>query len=411
MLKFTLNKEIPNMLKTLKYRLIQKALYGFSFLVPWKFPQVIKTHESANTLLECLQKNNVKSVLLVTDHSLRQLKMINPYIKLLDDNHINVVIYDRVVPNPTLENVEEGFALTKQFPVEWIVAIGGGSVIDCAKAIGVKMIRKTPLKKLKGILKVLKRIPPCICIPTTAGTGSETTVATVLSDPLTQEKFAISDPALFPHTAILDPTLLSSLPLPILAATGMDALTHAIESLLNQNHTKQTISDAHQALEIIFEHLPLAYTTDNLKHKEKMLWASFLAGRSFTRAYVGYVHGLAHQLGAYYHIPHGVANAVILPHVLRTYGSIIEPKLNTWYQHYINPSSTLSVSQGAQAMIKHIEDMNALMHIPTHFAQLKEEDFDRIVIKALKEVHPTYPVPRFLTHHDLVAILYKVKRD
>ena len=397
------------MFQTLRYRLIQKALYGLSFIVPWKFPHVIQTLDSPTVLVNCLLENNVKSVLLVTDQSLRQLKMIDPYTKRLEENHINVVIYDRVVPNPTLENVEEGYLLTKQFPVEWLVAIGGGSVIDCAKAIGVKMVRKTPLKKLKGILKVLKPIPPCICIPTTAGTGSETTVASVLSDPVTQEKFAISDPALFPHTAILDPTLLSSLPLPILAATGMDALTHAIESLLNQNHTKQTISDAQQALEIIFDHLPLAYTTDHLEHREKMLWASFLAGRSFTRAYVGYVHGLAHQLGAFYHIPHGVANAVILPHVLRTYGPIIEQKLNTWYQHYINPSSSLSASQGAKAMIEHIETMNASMHIPTHFTQLKEEDFDAIVHKALNEVHPTYPVPRFLTHQDLVEILHKVK--
>ena len=409
MLKFTQSKENPNMFKTISYRIIQKALYGFSFIIPWKFPQVIQTHESPKVLVQLLIKHKIKSILLVTDQSLRQLKMIDPFLNLLEEHHINVVIYDGVVPNPILENVEEGYALTKQFPIEWIVAIGGGSVMDCAKAIGVKMVRKTPLKKLKGILKVIKPIPPCICIPTTAGTGSETTVASVLSDPVTKEKFAISDPALFPHTAILDPTLIASLPLPILAATGVDALTHAIESHLNQNHTKQTISDANQALEIIFKHLPLAYTTQNIEHKEKMLWASFLAGRSFTRAYVGYVHGLAHQLGAYYHIPHGVANAVLLPHVLRTYGPIIEPKLNAWYQLYINTSSLLSVSEGAHALIEHIEAMNASMNIPRHFKQLKEEDFDAIVVNALNEVHPTYPVPRFLTHLDLVGILHKVK--
>lgn len=140
-----------------------------------------------------------------------------------------------------------------------------------------------------------------------------------------------------------------------------------------------------------------------------MLWASFLAGRSFTRAYVGYVHGLEHQLGAFYHIPHGVANAIVLPHVLRTYGSIIESKLNEWYKHYINPSSMLSNFDGAHALIEHIEAMNAAMNIPKHFNQIKDENFDAIVVKTQNEVHPTYPVPRFLTHLDLVDILRKVK--
>ena len=151
--------------KTISYRIIQKALYGFSFIIPWKFPQVIQTHESPKVLVQLLIKHKIKSILLVTDQSLRQLKMIDPFLNLLEEHHINVVIYDGVVPNPILENVEEGYALTKQFPIEWIVAIGGGSVMDCAKAIGVKMVRKTPLKKLKGILKVIKPIPPCICIP------------------------------------------------------------------------------------------------------------------------------------------------------------------------------------------------------------------------------------------------------
>jgi alcohol dehydrogenase len=401
-------KEIPTMIDKIGYRFIQKALFGVSFIVPWRFPAIIKTHSSVQELTNLLLNNNVKRILLVSDQPLVKLNILSPYIESLRSNNIQVIVYDHVVPNPTLTNVDEGYALALDHKIEWIVAIGGGSVIDAAKAIGVRMVRKTPIKKLRGLLKVLKPIPPLVCIPTTAGTGSETTVASVLSDPETKEKFAISDPSLFPHTAILDPTLLNTLPLPILAATGMDALTHAIESFLNQNHTKQSRSDALEAMDIVFKHLLSAYQTQSLEDKEQMLWASFLAGRSFTRAYVGYVHGLAHQLGAHYHIPHGVANAVLLPHVLRAYGSSIDEKLSYLFKTYIDSTSTLSISDQANAMIHHIETMNKQLGIPTQFKELQEEDFDVIIQKALNEVHPIYPVPRFLSRQELKAILSSI---
>jgi alcohol dehydrogenase len=396
------------MIEKIGYRFIQKALFGVSFIIPWRFPTIIKTHDSVTELTSLLRSNNVKRILLVSDQPLSKLNILTPYIESLRSNAIEVIIYDHVVPNPTLTNVDEGYALAYAHKVEWLVAIGGGSVMDAAKAIGVRMVRKTSIKKLRGLLKVLKPIPPLICIPTTAGTGSETTVASVLSDPTTKEKFAISDPALFPHTAILDPTLLNTLPLPILAATGMDALTHAIESFLNQNHTKQSKSDALEAMDIIFKHLLSAYQTQSLEDKEQMLWASFLAGRTFTRAYVGYVHGLAHQLGAHYHVPHGVANAVLLPHVLRTYGSSIDTKLSFIYKTFIDPNTSLSISNQSQAMILHIESMNKQLGIPTQFKELQQEDFDTIVQKAFNEVHPTYPVPRFLSKRELKAILNSI---
>jgi alcohol dehydrogenase len=396
------------MIDKIGYRFIQKALFGVSFVIPWKFPNVIKTHDSVHELTQLLNEYKVKRVLLVSDQPLVKLNLIDSYLESLRAHHIEVVMYDRVVPNPTLDNVEEGYQIALEHKVEWIVAIGGGSVMDAAKAIGVRMVRKTPIKKLKGLLKVLKPIPPLVCIPTTAGTGSETTVASVLSDPQTKEKFAISDPSLFPHTAILDPMLLNTLPKPILAATGMDALTHAIESFLNQNHTKQSKSDALEAMQLIFKHLIPAYQGQSLDDKEHMLWASFLAGRSFTRAYVGYVHGLAHQLGAHYHIPHGVANAVLLPHVLRAYESSIHDKLAFIYTTFIDSNTKLSISDQAIAMINVIESMNQTLGVPTQFKELQEEDFDTIILKAYSEVHPTYPVPRFLTRQQLKAILSSI---
>jgi alcohol dehydrogenase len=401
-------KDFPTMIDKIGYRFIQKALFGISFMIPWKFPSIIKTHDSVHELTQLLLRHKVKRVLLVSDQPLVRLNILNSYIESLRNHHIQVAVYDHVVPNPTLENVEEGYRIAFDHQVEWLVAIGGGSVMDAAKAIGVRMVRKTPIKKLKGLLKVLKPIPPLVCIPTTAGTGSETTVASVLSDPQTKEKFAISDPSLFPHTAILDPTLLNTLPLPILAATGMDALTHAIESFLNLNHTKQSRTDALEAMNLIFKHLLPAYQTQSYVDKEQMLWASFLAGRSFTRAYVGYVHGLAHQLGAHYHIPHGVANAVILPHVLRAYGSSIHDKLSFLYLRFIDPNTPLSVLDQANAMIEFIESMNQTLGIPKQFKELQEEDFESIIQKAYREVHPTYPVPRFLTRNQLRTILSSI---
>ena len=397
------------MVKNFFYRLIQKCLFLVSFVIPWKFPRVIKTHHSAKELVFLLDENEVKRVLFVSDQALVSLNLIQPFIDACESSGIKTYVYDKVVPNPTLDNVEEGFIVAKENNVQWLVAIGGGSVMDAAKAIGVRMVRNRPIKKMRGLLKVLKPIPPLVCIPTTCGTGSETTVASVLSDPATKEKFAISDPSLFPHTAILDPALLDSLPRSILAATGMDALTHALESYLNQNHTKQSRDDALEAMDIIFNHLQKAFEYQDREDKELMLWASFLAGRSFTRAYVGYVHGLAHQLGAHYHIPHGVANAVLLPYVLRQYGESINSKLSFLYQRYFDSSTVLSIPNQADAFISKIENMNQSMSIPQTLNQLQPDDFDIITTKALKEVHPTYPVPRFLTKHDLISLLQHVK--
>lgn len=377
-------------------------------ILPYREPKILKNNSE---LTKVLLDNAVKNILLVTDAGLTKLGLYTELVKEIKSAQINVVIYDKTVANPTTKNVDEALSLYKNNNCNAIIAFGGGSPMDCAKATGARVARPNkPLSKMKGILKVNKKIPLLIAVPTTAGTGSETTLAAVITDSETRHKYAINDFPLIPRYAMLDPNLTVGLPPFVTATTGMDALTHAIEAYIGRSTTKKTRADALKATKLVFENLYTAYTDGkNIKARENMLIAAYHAGLAFTKSYVGYVHAVAHSLGGKYNVAHGLANAIILPYVLKMYGQKIYKKL--WhmgvYAGLFDKSTSYEV--GAKMFIEKIEDLNKSMNIGTRIDEIQKEDIPTLARTAEKEANPLYPVPVLYTAKQLEKIYYEVK--
>jgi alcohol dehydrogenase len=262
---------------------------------------------------------------------------------------------------------------------------------------------------MKGLFKVILPIPPLFCVPTTAGTGSETTVVAVITDPTTHEKFAISDLKLIPKISVLDPELMIGLPPHMTSTTGMDALTHAVEAYIGLNGTQFTDEKAEQATKLIFENLEKAYNNGtDLEARSNMSLASYYAGVAFTRAYVGYVHAIAHNMGGLYGVPHGLANAVILPYVLEFCRKGAEKKLAALAIAGGIGKKGESIEELSYRFIEKIKTMNKNMKIPTFIKELKEKDIPLIAQRALKEAHPDYPVPVIMTLEECEGIVRKL---
>ena len=343
--------------------------------------------------------------MIVTGPNISKTNMLDNLYKGLSDNGIEYVVFNKTVQNPTIDVVENALAEYKANGCQCIVALGGGSSMDSAKAMGARLARpKKPVPKLKGVLKVMHRLPLFFAIPTTAGSGSEATIAAVISDPKTHEKYAINDLNLIPDYAVLEPTLTVSLRPFTTATTGMDALTHAVEALVGNSNTKGTHADGLKACKLIFENLETAYKDGaDLTARNNMLVGSFYAGCAFTRAYVGYVHALAHQLGGMYNVPHGLANAVILPFVLEYYGSAIYKKMAE-IADYCGIEAGPTDKEKCEAVIAKIKQMNADMDIPTVIPEIKEADIPTMAKRAYAEANPLYPVPKLMGLEELEAM-------
>lgn len=397
-----------NFFKKLYCRTFQVVFRIAIPILPYREPKILKNNSE---LTKVLLDNAVKNVLLVTDAGLTKLGLYTELVKEIKSAQINVVIYDKTVANPTTKNVDEALSLYKNNNCNAIIAFGGGSPMDCAKATGARVARPNkPLSKMKGILKVNKRIPLLVAVPTTAGTGSETTLAAVITDSETRHKYAINDFPLIPRYAMLDPNLTVGLPPFVTATTGMDALTHAIEAYIGRSTTKKTRADALKATKLVFENLYTAYTDGkNIKARENMLIAAYHAGLAFTKSYVGYVHAVAHSLGGKYNVAHGLANAIILPYVLKMYGRKIYKKL--WqmgvYARLFDKSTSYEV--GAKMFIEKIEDLNKSINIGTRIDEIQKEDIPTLARTAEKEANPLYPVPVLYTAKQLEKIYYEVK--
>ncbi len=408
LLFFDVKEKKVNIFKKLYCRTFQTIFRIAIPLLPYHEPQILANNDE---LISVLLDNNTKSVLLVTDAGLTNLGLYNNLVDEMRQNGVKVSIYDKTVANPTTQNVEEALAVYRDNACNAIIAFGGGSAMDCAKATGARVARpKKTLGKMKGILKVGKKIPLLIAVPTTAGTGSETTLAAVITDSETRHKYAINDFPLIPSYAMLDASLTIGLPKFVTATTGMDALTHAIEAYIGRSTTKDTRQNALEAVKLVFENLYSAYGDgSNLEVRDNMLKAAFKAGLAFTKSYVGYVHAIAHSLGGKYNIPHGLANAIILPYVLKKYGRAIYKKL--WEMGvYANLfDSNTSIEEGAKIFIEKIEDLNKSMDIGSSIPEIKGEDVPYLAITAEKEANPLYPVPVLYTAEQLEKIYYEVK--
>lgn len=362
-------------------------------------------------LAELIEKQGKKSILIVTDDVLHnKLHLIDGLKEDLANRGIKVAVYDKTVPNPTIDNIEEAYAVYKENACEGIVAFGGGSPMDCAKGVACRVANpdKT-IPQMKGVLKVghRSRFPDIYAVPTTSGTGSEATLAAIVSNSATKEKYPIEDPVLIPKYAVLDPNLTVGLPPHITSTTGMDALTHAVEAYIGSENTELTYDRAVKATKLIFTWLEKAYEDGtNMKARGYMQDASYLAGVAFTRAYVGNVHAMAHALGGFYHTPHGLANAVILPYILDFYGESAYVKLAELAD--CAGIKGASIADKAKNFIQEIKDMNARMNIPTTIDGIKEEDIPVMAERAFKEANPLYPVPKIMSKQDFIDMYHKI---
>jgi len=376
--------------------------------MPWRKPVLIEGEGCVTKLADYINKDNIKSVLLVTGKGMMKRALADELLEALKDAGISVAIYDKTVPNPSISNIEEAFALYKENSCSGIIAFGGGSPIDCAKGVGARVARpKKSIPQLRGYIKVRAKLPPLYAVPTTSGTGSEATLAAVVVNGDTHEKYAINDFVLIPRVAVLDPLLTVSLPNNITAATGMDALTHAVEAYIGRSNTAETRKMAIEATKLIFENLFAAYNDGaNITARQNMQLAAYFAGIAFTRAYVGNVHALAHTLGGLYDTPHGFANAVIMPYVLDSYGSSVYKPLSE-LADAVNITGETE-EEKAKAFIKAIRELNAHMEIPDTVDFILEKDIPTMAERANLEANPAYPVPRIFSHEDFTNVIRRL---
>ena len=367
-------------------------------LLNWDEPKLLRGPGCVEELPSLIKSLGLRRVLLVTDPRLMELGLPGPLLRGLAREGIACIVYDQTQANPTIQNMEEAHALYRENACEGIIAFGGGSPMDCAKGAGALAVRpRMTIPKLRGLLTVLKRIPPLFAVPTTAGTGSEATLACVVRDPAAGEKYAINDPLLRPHYAVLDPELTVSLPPDLTAQTGMDALVHAVEAFIGRSNTKWTRAAALKTVRLVFSNLENAYAHGGgLEARAAMLEAAYCGGVAFSRAYVGNCHGIAHNLGGMYNVPHGLANAVVLPYVLDWYGPAARKRLAQLAEAAGVCEPNTSDAEKAAAFITAIREMNRRMHIPERFECIREEDIPLMAKRAVKECNPLYPVPKIM---------------
>lgn len=392
-------------------RIFQLIFKIAAYFLPWRVPELLEGEHSLIRLPNIIKQKGIFNILIVTDKGISSLGLMDDLLVKLKEENINYTIYDKTVANPTIDNIEEALLTYKENKCEGLIAFGGGSSMDCAKGVAARIAKPNKtIPQMKGLLKIRKKTPYIFAVPTTAGTGSETTLAAVVKDSNTHEKYSINDTSLIPHYAVLDPTLTVNLPPHITSTTGMDALTHAVEAYIGRSNTKNTYTYARDAIKLIFENIYEAYANgSNIEARGKMQKASFLAGLAFTRAYVGNVHALAHPLGGFYSTPHGLANAVILPYVLDFYGNNVHKPLSELADLVKITDVNDSQEEKANKFIMSIKNLNKSMNIPDKIKEIDENDIPTMADRAFKEANPLYPVPKIMTRKDFIDIYYNIK--
>lgn len=391
-------------------RAFQFLMKLLSFLMPFREPKIIRTIEDLPFEINRL---NLNRIMIVTDQGVVRAGLLQMLVDILHKNNIDkFFIYSRVQSEPNNEHVEDGYRFYLSHQCDSFIALGGGNPIDFAKAVGIKAVRpKVQLTKLKGLFKVIKKIPPLIAIPTTAGTGSEVSIVCSLTDKKTSMTFTIIGFALVPLVAVLDPKLTFKLPPYLTAITGMDTLTHAVEAYLNRYHTRKTKKCALSAMTNVFQYLTIAYENPtNLEARTKMLQASHDAGYAYTRDAVGYIHAMSHALGGYHHISHGYANAIIMPYVLKAYGKRVERKLADLHDDLWASKVKRTNTQKANHFIKHVETLNRRLMIPDHIILSHDYHMEEMVELIQKEVRWNYPVPKIFSKKEIQTLLSQVVR-
>ncbi len=378
---------------------------GYRMPTYWEGPGKIKE------LGSILKGKGINDILVVTGTGMVRRGQVQPMLDGFEANGIRYVVQTFDHPDPTSDDVELGFKTYQDNKCKAIVALGGGSRIDCAKGIAAKVVHpRKKVSQLQGLLKVHWFIPTFIAIPTTAGAGSETTVAAVITDSATHRKAAINDPFLIPKYAVLDPELTTGLPPFTTATTGMDALAHAVEAYTNHTYnTKLENQLAKEAVKLIHDNLLTAVEDgSNLEARQNMQRGAFYAGRAFTRGCVGYVHAVGHTLGGLYGVAHGLAMSVLLPHVMRQFGQSAHKRL----AELADVCGITGENEAVKAnnFIKWIEETNEKMGLPNSFDCIKDEDIPQMIAWARKEANPLYPVPTVWGRDDFQTLINTIRR-
>ena len=372
------------------YQLLLKLSIPF---LPYRTPKILNSYNDISLIIK---KNKYKKGLL------------NELENNLKHNNIYYYIFNKTESNPTINNVLKAKKEYIENKCSAIIAFGGGSSMDLAKILGASIVTNKPIYKMKGLLKIRKKLPLLIAIPTTAGSGSETTLAAVITDD-NHIKYPINDFCLIPKYVLLDYKLTLSLPKNITCTTGMDALTHAIEAYIGQSLTNETKMYSLKAIELILNNLFKAYQYNDEEAKNNMLIASFYAGCAFTKSYVGYVHALAHAIGGKYNLPHGLLNAIILPKVLIKYDKSIYKKIAFIAKANNIATENDNNESSFNKFINYILELNNKMNIPTKINELNENDIHYLATLAFNEANPLYPVPKLFSIKDLEDILKDCK--
>ena len=391
-----------------------KVLKAFAYVVPIRRPMLFVGETSCDELCDMVINEGSTNVFIVTDAVLNKLGIPAKVTDYLDAKNISYKVYDGITPDPTFKVIEEGLRQSVDAKCDSIIAIGGGSVIDAAKMIAMSQGNNCKPKQLIGILKARKPSVPLYCIPTTAGTGSEATLGAVVSDDKTHQKALSIDPRMVPLAAAIDPVIMKGMPAHITADTGIDVLTHALEAWMSANASVETDYYAASAVKSVMQYLPIVYKDGgNLKAREEMGIAAHYGGIAFNKAGLGYVHAIAHQLGAHYSIPHGRANAIVLPYVLdvnrqATKKRLAELARKTGMVKAGQASS--SDSDIADHLIAQVRSLIETLNIDPTVKGMETSDFDSMTKAAAKEVSDTYAVPTYLSASEIKAILIKIKQ-
>ena len=388
-------------------RIFQTAFRMALPVLPYREPEIIRSCEEIGKVAK---KEKISSVLIVTDKGIVNNGLVDPVVAALQTSGISYYIYADTQPNPTVQNVEDALQVYHVNHCDALIAVGGGSSMDCAKAVGARVVYpKRTVNQLGGKLKVWRKLPTLIAIPTTAGTGSETTLAAMITDSKTHHKYAIMSFPLIPKYAVLDASLTYSLPPHLTSTTGVDALTHAVEAYIGRSTSKETRRLSLEATKLVFENVEEAYKDgNNHTARENMLHAAYKAGIAFSKSYVGYIHAVAHSLGGKYGTPHGLANAVVMPYVLESYGKSVYKKL-----HRLGIAAGVATEEdapmtGAIKFINAVKALNAGMNIPEKLPGIQKEDIPSLAKHAAKEANPLYPVPKLMTKKELEQFYYQV---
>lgn len=401
---------IPESTRATGLGVLMKGAGMVTRFLPIPQPTLLVGPGSSGRLGQSIAGFGHQKLLIVTDKVISQLGLLKDLTDALTAGGSSYVVFDEITPDAPIPLIERGIEFHREHDCDAIVAFGGGSSMDASKAIAVSIANPgRSLRSLAGYFKGLRTPEPIYAVPTTAGTGSEVTVAAVIADPDRHSKIVIVDTRMVPKMAALDPQLMIGLPPAVTAATGIDALTHAVEAYLGNWSTPGTDGMALSAVGLIFENLRTAYRDGkNLKARENMSLASTYAGIAFTRANVGYVHAIAHQFGGRYHTPHGLANAIVLPHVLRFSAPAVTGRLA---RLAVRAGLGVDGEDAATLAQKFLDGIDALNHdlgIPTHLQALKQADIPALAKAAIHEAHTGYPVPRYMTQAQCEAMIARL---